>query len=345
MFHMTLPREPAKPEARTASVEAVIPYTETVYLNKTGKAVYIKDRHGAYQAIPPLPPEANLDGKFHVVVSWHTTLYAQLSFDHQETFFSKTDTPLVCRRAAMRYTLSPSDYVGDDPIFSRDLGLIVSFNRPLNISDVFPDTSQAVTDNSHYSTAKLGKVVDLTINIVIVDNINPGVPYYLNIENRVYKIYSVVSEDAGNLPDGVHIIDTRRPVDGNSEPSYKLKDCIYDGTGKYDSPFTVFVNPHDARTNGHRNALIEARAHELELELKERDRELLGLKTLVQKAKEEAALRKENLDALGDARKDYYEGRSYSRKDSSESLSATTKFIAGMCALATTVLGVTKLLL
>ena len=270
---------------------------------------------------------------------------SQLSFSHQEVQLHKAETPHVCRRASLRYTLSPSDYTGDEPIYSRDLGLIVSFNRALDTRDVFPDTSQARANTNHYSTAELSKVKELSFNVIVVDNINPGSPYYLNIENRVYKIYSVESADAENLPDGVHVLDTCKPVGGNSEPMYALKDCIYNGDGKYNSPFTLFTNPHDARTNGHRTALIEAKSQETELALKAREQEIMELKTLVQKAKEEALLRKENLDILGDARKDYYEGRSYSRKDSSEGMSSTAKFFTGVVALATTVLGITKLLL
>ncbi|AFI55319.1 hypothetical protein TSMG0036 [Halocynthia phage JM-2012] len=341
---MTLPREAVGPETRNSSVDGLVPFTEISYINKTGKTVYLKDRHGAHQAIPSLPAEAKHDGYLHMKVSYHCMLSAQLSFDNQDNQFQEVNTPMVARRATTQYSVNPSDCAYGEVIFSQELGLLISFNRPLTFVDVFPDTSRAVPAGTYQSSDRIVSTVDLSIGIVIVDNVNPNSPYFINVENRVYKLFSRTSEDAGNLSDGVHVLDTRTPVDGSREARYDLNECTYDGSGKFTSPFTLFTNPHDAKTNGHRNALIEAERHEMEMKLKAQENDVLNLKALIAKAKEEAALRKEALDAVSDHRKDYYEGRSYTRKDTSEGISMPAKIIGGIGAIAAAIFGAVKLL-
>lgn len=344
MYHITLPREAATPESRTSTIEGLIPFTEMSFVNKTGKTVYIKDRHGAHQAILPLPAESKLDGMFHVYIAYHTTLSAHLNFDNHDINQHPASTVNVARRATTKYTLDPKVCVRDEVIFSQDLGLLISLDRPLHLTDVFPDTSRAHTNQAYRPTERVVKSVDLAISVVIVDNINPGQPYYINIENRVYKIETKTSEEAGNLPDGVHVIDTRSPVDGSKDIRYDIDECIYHGDGKYNSPFTLFVNLHDAKTNGHRNALIEAENHKLELELKDKDKQLLDLKVKISEMKELNALRKEQQESASDSRRDYYEERSYRRKDTSESLSMPAKVIGGLGAVAAAIFGMMKLL-
>lgn len=345
MLHVTLPREGVQPIAHTAEIAGLIPFTETTYINKTGQTVYIADRHGAYMPIPSLPAAAKLDGEFQVVISWHTTLYAPVTFGHQNAQQHKTIGPTVCKRASTKYTMKPENYLGNDVIYSAELNVLISFVRPLDRTDVFPNTPGCTRRNNQHLIDGLDKTDALNINIIIVDNISPGAPYYLNIENRVYKLHSKTSEESEGFPDGVHIIDSVSPVGGHSDTTYGLKECIYNGDGKYNQPVTLFTNPHDAKTNGNRTALMEAEAHERELELKRQEGEILTLKQLLNAAKEESLLRKEKLDANSDVRKDYYEGKSHSRKDTSESFSMTTKVITGICTLGVAAFGLVKLLL
>lgn len=345
MLHLTIPNSDTVPNIPRQEMVSQIPHVKIEYFNKTGTTVYIKDRQGASQMLPSLPAEAALDGKFHVVYSWHTTLYANLSFDERPTDFFKTNTPLVCKRALLSYTLDPELITGTDCIFSRELGLLISLDRPLTPVDVFPDTSKGIMQNVQYNDVTLDKVNSIHVNIVVIDNANPGSPYYINIEDRIYKITSVISGDGSNLPDGVHVLESRGPVEGNSGVRYDLKDCIYSVGDKHQCPITLFTNPHDAKTNGRRTALMEAKFHEKELELKEQERELISLKNLLAKAKEEALIRKETIDQRSDTRKDYYEDRSYSRKDHSESISISGKTIAGVCSVAVAAFGLFKLLI
>lgn len=344
MYYTVSEPKPAGSVDLTSDLQMTTPYTEIAYLNKTGVTVHIKDRFGAAQSIVSHPASAKLDGKFHVIVSWAVPLHTNFTMAHANYERIANMQPHVCKRVKVRYEIDTSQIACDEVAFSQTLGLLLSIKRPLNLTDVFPDTSERTTGSLANSTdIKVQRHDELSLNIVIVDNVAPGSAYYLNIEGRVYRINSISSEN-NNLPDGVHILDGGLVIGGATEARYDLKDCIYDGSGKYKMPFVLFTNPHDAETNGDRTALHEAESRKKDTAIREQEQQILELKQLLAKAKEETLLRKERLDEVSDARKDYYESRSYSRKDSNEILSTPAKVLTGIAAILTAGFGFAKLL-
>lgn len=348
MLHAALSCEGYKLQPQDPKEVTLVPFKQWDFVNRTGRTVFVKDRQGAHFQVPPLPPgtgEAKDQGKFHICIGYSTPFQSNIHFNHEGVERHNCRPHLVERRASLRYTLNPNDYAGSPSIYSQDLGLIISFTQPLTGVDVFPDSPEAVANNNRPTLVTPRADKQFALSVVIVDNLNPGSDYYFALGKSVYKITSRVSSEALNLPDGVHILDTCKPVDGYSGSSFTIDECIYSSEGNNLSPITLFTNVKDAKVNGNRTALLEVEKHRMELESREQEREIVNLKHLLAKAKEEALIKKAEWDSLSDQRKDHYESRSYRRKDETEALSMPAKVMTGIAAVATATFAFVKLLI
>jgi hypothetical protein len=180
------------------------------------------------------------------------------------------------------------------------------------------------------------KLVDkssLALNLTIVDNRKEAPEsYYVNIAGRVF---CVPVRTCPTAESGVWI-DSNLKQSGIAMMEFqRLDDSIYKENRETIPPVTLFATAIEAKRFGDVDALIKEHTRRQELELTD-------MKHNLEVIKAESAKAKAELDKQSDSRKEHYEDRSYQRKDDSEKIGVVGKVIAGVVALAGSIVALVR---
>lgn len=327
--------------ANVSSVENATSYDQNIsevftekrcyYINRTGQPVYIKDRQGVHLTIPPHMGDNSRRGlnAFYVVYEYITPFDCMpISLDYPSARINTSSSHSITKRLTIEYSISPAEFnpLGK-PVYLPNVGLMLSFKHSVESLE-FPDTTKEGLNKYAEYIAKRTEKHSLWISLIIVDNQSEEPrPYWVNIENRVFRIQSIRHVD---LEDGVYFRsnqEAKNPhLQGKFETHYSIEDCLYTGKNP-DAPILLFESPTEAEFNGNTERRTKEQVDKLDKEIKEREHTLNLRKQELEELKLKNTEIKENVAVQSDVRKDYYEERSTLRKDESETFKMVSSVI------------------
>lgn len=292
------------------------------YVNRTGQPVYIKDRNGVHLTIPPHTNDSTRRGlnAFYVVYEYNTPAeHIPVSMDYPSARINRQYLPKLTTRLTIEYSVSPLDVnTQKKPLYLPNLGLILSFTEP--VTDLkFPDSTKESMDKYIEYLVRSTEKNSLWASVVIVDNSSDEPkPYWMNIEDRVYRIYTIRHLD---MEDGVYFRANQEPCNshlkGKFESRYTLEECLYNGSNP-DAPVLLFESSTEASYNGSKDRRTKAQTEKLDAAIKEREHTLNQQKLELEELRIKNAEIKEDIARKAEERKDYFDTMSTQRKDRSE---------------------------
>lgn len=337
----------------------------TVIYNNTGQNIQVADRSGVPISIPPSGHKTNDVVIYKTYdITQRCRIDPRLLFKEREIYdlevkayersidFVLQGDKFSGRQIRVAYRIQKNDlsYGGLDTCYVQELDLVISVGDNA-LSDLHPFCRKASRDIIIEHTYNARKRAGATFSIKIVSNDGKIDPRYINIAGTVYKI---IPETDNSLHNGVYIC-TTSPMDDSSDRVFFEKHIQLEEAEK---KYRLFNTYERALNLGDEFAAKEYELKEQQLKFKkqEHDRELerLELKRELEAKKHELAIiteyRRNERDLVehertmqmyrerditeqnAARRKEYYEDKSYRRKDFLE-------FLKYIPAILTTVTG------